>query len=202
MELDHASRTGAYDINKADFLSTLKSIRSATFTVSTIRSGWRRTGLHPFKPDLVVDELKTREQVNAEERRERDQAGWERAIHQQDEDWDVSIRRSTPDLQSSEVEAALGDTPIRSIKRLKTTPSGFPTSMKVRFALNEAQLVKDLAPPADAFMRIEPPAVSPPQAIDHEAPTQRFVEVDGLLKVRLGGTYKHTPSRIAVTGSP
>ena len=112
LELDHASRTGARDINKADFLSTIESIRCATFTVSTIRSGWRRTGLYPFKPDLVINELKTQEQIDVEERNEPEDS-WVVAIEQQEQDWDVQIRRTTPDLHSSEVEVALGDTLVR-----------------------------------------------------------------------------------------
>ncbi|EMD58226.1 hypothetical protein COCSADRAFT_44804, partial [Bipolaris sorokiniana ND90Pr] len=49
--LEYASRTGSRDIKKADFMATIEEIRCLTFTKSTICSGWRRTGIMPYKPD-------------------------------------------------------------------------------------------------------------------------------------------------------
>ncbi|KAF2629487.1 hypothetical protein BU25DRAFT_457141 [Macroventuria anomochaeta] len=166
-------------------LVPVTDIRRSTFTASTIRSGWRRTGLHPFKPDLVINELKAYEGIDADERHEQ-QEDWVVAIEHQHQDWNVSVQRTTPDLQSSDIERALGNTPVRSIKRLKETPRGFSTSMKVRWALSNAQLVKDPAPPADAFMRIQPPPVNPMQALDSsndDRPYQRLIFDDGLPKM-------------------
>ncbi|EMD66053.1 hypothetical protein COCSADRAFT_34649 [Bipolaris sorokiniana ND90Pr] len=52
--LDWAARTGAKEITKDDFFATLDEIRRQTFTYNTIRSGWRRTGLAPWAPEVVL----------------------------------------------------------------------------------------------------------------------------------------------------
>ncbi|EOA82664.1 uncharacterized protein SETTUDRAFT_83600, partial [Exserohilum turcica Et28A] len=52
--LDWAARTGAREITKDDFFATLDEIRHHTFTYNTIRSGWRRTGLAPWAPEVVL----------------------------------------------------------------------------------------------------------------------------------------------------
>lgn len=59
--LEWASRTGSRDINKADFIATIEEIRRLTFTRSTIQSGWRRTGLSPWAPEVVLNQLQPRD---------------------------------------------------------------------------------------------------------------------------------------------
>ena len=63
--LDWAARSGSKDISKADFLATLAKIRRLTFTTTTLRSGWRRTGLAPFKLEVVLAQLKRQEECNS-----------------------------------------------------------------------------------------------------------------------------------------
>jgi len=62
--IDWASRSGATDIRKTDFLATLTQIRQQTFTEHTIKSGWKRTGLAPFSPEQVIGPLKVQEAAN------------------------------------------------------------------------------------------------------------------------------------------
>src|SRR5438874_2619728 len=59
--LDFALRTGAKDITKTDFFATIAWVRQETFRLGTIRSGWRRSGIFPFNPQLVLDELERQE---------------------------------------------------------------------------------------------------------------------------------------------
>ena len=62
--LDHAARAGARDINKADFFATINSVRREAFTYGTIRSGWRKTGLHPWTPETVLRRIRAQEAAN------------------------------------------------------------------------------------------------------------------------------------------
>jgi hypothetical protein len=66
--LDWAARTGSKDISKADFMATLCELRGLTFTRNTIGSGWRRTGLAPYNPELVLAQLKRQEDCSDSER--------------------------------------------------------------------------------------------------------------------------------------
>ncbi|KAF2194233.1 DDE-domain-containing protein, partial [Zopfia rhizophila CBS 207.26] len=59
--LDFASRTGAKDITKTDFFVTIAWVRQETFRLGIIRSGWRRSGIYPFNPQLMLDELERQE---------------------------------------------------------------------------------------------------------------------------------------------
>ncbi|KAF2177060.1 DDE-domain-containing protein, partial [Zopfia rhizophila CBS 207.26] len=52
--LDWAARTGSKEITKA----TIHAIRMETFKPGIIRSGWRRTGIHPFNPEAVAKKLR------------------------------------------------------------------------------------------------------------------------------------------------
>ena len=56
--LDWAARTGAKDVNKADFLATLGQIRAETFRAKTIRKGWAATGIYLFKLEVVISKLR------------------------------------------------------------------------------------------------------------------------------------------------
>ena len=55
--IDHAMRTGCYDFSKIEFLSALRSIRQQAFKPTTIVSAFRKTGLIPWNPDLVLSSL-------------------------------------------------------------------------------------------------------------------------------------------------
>jgi len=55
--LDATTRTGCCEFNKVEFFSSLESIRSQTFKTSTIRSAFRKMGLIPFNPSMVLDNL-------------------------------------------------------------------------------------------------------------------------------------------------
>jgi hypothetical protein len=48
---------GIATTTKVDFLDRLTEIRRRTFKKSTIQSGWRRTGLYPWDPDVVLRRL-------------------------------------------------------------------------------------------------------------------------------------------------
>jgi hypothetical protein len=63
--LDWAARTGSKDISKADFIATIEEIRRLTFTRTTILSGWRRTGISPYNPELVLSQLRRQEECNS-----------------------------------------------------------------------------------------------------------------------------------------
>lgn len=63
--LDWAARTGSRDINKADFMATVEEIRRLTFTRKTILGGWRRTGIAPFNPEIVLSQLKRQEECDS-----------------------------------------------------------------------------------------------------------------------------------------
>ena len=55
-----ATRTGCTDFNKVEFLYHLKSIRDATFKASSIRSAWKKAGLIPYNPEVVLSKLRER----------------------------------------------------------------------------------------------------------------------------------------------
>ena len=55
--IDEATRTGCTDFSKLEFLSAITAIRKKTFKYTTILSAFRQTGLIPFNPEIVLDEL-------------------------------------------------------------------------------------------------------------------------------------------------
>jgi hypothetical protein len=104
--------------------------------------------LHPFNPDLVVNKLKTHKEIDFSKDSD------VRISHNRN----VLVQRTTPDLQSSDVKAALSASPTRSAtKRIKEcNATGITSNLRVQIALNHAQLVQDQALPQDAFMRVAP----------------------------------------------
>jgi len=56
--VDAATRTGCTNFNKVEFLAALQSIRLQTLKQSTILSAWKQTGLIPWNPDVVVDQIR------------------------------------------------------------------------------------------------------------------------------------------------
>ncbi len=59
--VNQATRDGCGDFNKVEFLHALKEVRSKALKVNTIRGGFRRCGLIPYKPSLVLDESRSRQ---------------------------------------------------------------------------------------------------------------------------------------------
>ncbi|KAE8233773.1 hypothetical protein CF326_g1192 [Tilletia indica] len=57
--VDQATRTGCGNFGKTEFLAALNSIRIKTFKTGTIQSGFRRTGIHPFRPSEVLRRFDT-----------------------------------------------------------------------------------------------------------------------------------------------
>ena len=53
--IDQATRSGCSDFNKIEFLSAITSIRSQAFKPTTIISSFRKTGLLPYCPAVVLD---------------------------------------------------------------------------------------------------------------------------------------------------
>ena len=56
--IELATRTGCSDFNKIEFLSAISSIRQQAFKRTTILSSFRKTGLIPFNPDVVLSQLR------------------------------------------------------------------------------------------------------------------------------------------------
>ena len=56
--VERATHTGCGNFDKSEFLDTIDTIRQQTFKPSTIRSGFRATGLIPYNPDLVISKLR------------------------------------------------------------------------------------------------------------------------------------------------
>lgn len=54
----NTTRSGQNEFNRSDFFTALDSIRAKTFKQSTILSGWRETGIIPFKPEVVLQKLR------------------------------------------------------------------------------------------------------------------------------------------------
>ena len=59
--VDAATRSGCTSFNKVEFLAAIDSIRRQTFKRTTIRTGWQKTGLIPYNPDVVLDKLREME---------------------------------------------------------------------------------------------------------------------------------------------
>jgi hypothetical protein len=59
--VDAATRTGCTSFNKVEFLAAINSIRRQTFKRTTIRSGWQKTGLIPYNPEVVLGKLREME---------------------------------------------------------------------------------------------------------------------------------------------
>ena len=55
--VEAATISGCQKFTKDEFLASLTSIRTKTFKPSTIHLGWRLTGLWPYDPDIVIDQL-------------------------------------------------------------------------------------------------------------------------------------------------
>lgn len=59
--VDEAARTGCIDFNKTEFLHCFTRIKQETFKESTIRNSFRKTGLIPYDPEIVLASLREKE---------------------------------------------------------------------------------------------------------------------------------------------
>ena len=56
--IDRVVRLGDVEFGKLQFLVELQTIRGKTFTEATICSAWKKTGLIPFNPEMVLSEIR------------------------------------------------------------------------------------------------------------------------------------------------
>jgi hypothetical protein len=150
--LDWAARTGSQDISKADFMATVAEIRRLTFTRNTILSGWRRTGLSPFNPVVVLGQLKRQEDCNS------------------------SAEERSPTPPPAIVQRAGTPTVISSPPQLGSSPTKAPIRSfhRVKIDLEMAQLVR--RPPArDATPEPENP--EPSDTAFHTPKTVRQIQL-------------------------
>ena len=56
--VDNAVRLGSSDFDRLDFLVAFNWMRSQTFTPSTIRSAFRKTGFVPYNPEVVLAKIR------------------------------------------------------------------------------------------------------------------------------------------------
>jgi len=56
--VNEATRMGNRDYNRMDFFADIERIRHQTFKESTIKSSFKKTGIWPFNPEIVLQKLK------------------------------------------------------------------------------------------------------------------------------------------------
>jgi len=56
--LHEAVTFGDIEFSKVEFLSAFEKMRKQTFKKSTILSAWKKAGLFPFQPTIVIDKMK------------------------------------------------------------------------------------------------------------------------------------------------
>ncbi|KAI6778341.1 transposase [Emericellopsis cladophorae] len=59
--LDVIIRDGVVNVTKLEFLSLIEGVRRQAFTAKTIKSAFKKTGIWPFDPDLVIRAVEERE---------------------------------------------------------------------------------------------------------------------------------------------
>ena len=60
--IEKAVRTGDPKFNRLTFLAALEEIRTFVFIKGTIRNAWRRCGINPFNPEIVLGPMKAKDQ--------------------------------------------------------------------------------------------------------------------------------------------
>jgi hypothetical protein len=61
--LDIMVRDGVVNISKLEFLSLIEGVRRQAFKEKTIKSAFKKTGISPFDPDLIINIIKEREAI-------------------------------------------------------------------------------------------------------------------------------------------
>ena len=62
--LDFLVRDGITQITKLEFLRLIQQIRKQAFKESTIRSAFKKTGIMPFNPGIILEKLRDRRAVS------------------------------------------------------------------------------------------------------------------------------------------
>ena len=57
--IDNAMQLGEGDFGKLEFLAKFQTMRTQTFRKSTIQSAFRKTGLIPYNPEVVLQQVRT-----------------------------------------------------------------------------------------------------------------------------------------------
>ena len=63
--IEKAVRIGDSRFNRLTFLAALEEIRASVFIKGTIRNAWRRCGINPFNPEVVLAPMKAKINENA-----------------------------------------------------------------------------------------------------------------------------------------
>lgn len=59
--VDNAIRLGDADFSRQDFLAAFNQFRIKTFKPSSILSAWRKTGLIPYNPEIVLEKIRPKD---------------------------------------------------------------------------------------------------------------------------------------------
>ena len=60
MAVDIVVRDGYTNITKLEFLSFIQDVRRQAFKADTILSAFKKTGIHPFNPQVILDRIAER----------------------------------------------------------------------------------------------------------------------------------------------
>jgi len=63
--IDHAVRLGDYNFGKLEFLAAFRSFRNKTFKTSTIKHGFKQTGLVSYNPEIVLEKVRANQLARA-----------------------------------------------------------------------------------------------------------------------------------------
>ncbi|KAF1947503.1 hypothetical protein EJ02DRAFT_507934 [Clathrospora elynae] len=150
-------------------MATLAEIRCQTFVRRTILSGWRRTGLAPFNPEVVLSQLKQQEDCSEDERSPTPPLV-------------AVLRTTTPEILSSP-------------PMLTSSPTRAPIRQyhHVKIDLEQAALVRQALPQNSNTPEPENPA--PGDAGWHTPKTIRQVQMQETVVRSV--LHKHLPCKIA-----
>lgn len=59
--LDRLVRDGATDIGKLEFISIIEEVRKKAFKASTIKSAFKKSGIYPLDPSVIISEVISRQ---------------------------------------------------------------------------------------------------------------------------------------------
>ncbi len=68
--VNNVTRTGYTKFNKTEFLNAIDSIRAKTFKKNTILLSWRKSGIFPYNPNVVLTKLRENEPYKERYQRE------------------------------------------------------------------------------------------------------------------------------------
>lgn len=132
--IDGATRSGCTNFNKLEFLAAFTKFRAETFKTDTIRGAFRKTGIWPRDPDLVIRPLRDAQQHN------------EQSLIQLEEP-------TTPETRQRRRQQAESNTAL-SISSGQTTPTTVRTLQR-RLAYFEEELEKQADSSTDLLQRFQ-----------------------------------------------